>query len=94
MRIAVTGGAGYIGSHTCTLLLAAGHDVLIIDNFNNSKSDVLDRIEKVAGVRPRINQTDITQADALSAVFSDYRPDAVLHFAGLKAVGEAVENPL
>lgn len=94
MRIAVTGGAGYIGSHTCTLLLEAGHDVLIIDNFSNATPDVPGLISQISGKQPEVSQTDITNPEALEAVFSTYKPEAVLHFAGLKAVGEAVENPL
>lgn len=94
LRIAVTGGAGFIGSHTCSLLLEAGHQVLIVDNFANAEDDVPDRIAAVAGRAPEVARVDILDAGALSAAFGAFRPQAVVHFAGLKAVGEAVEQPL
>jgi UDP-glucose 4-epimerase len=93
-EILVTGGAGYIGSHTAVELLAAGHDVFIIDNLCNSKASVLDRIERIAGRRPRFEQADIRDRTALQRLFSARRFDAVIHFAGLKAVGESVARPL
>lgn len=94
MRIAVTGGAGYIGSHTVVLLLEAGHDVLIVDSFANAESDVPDRVAALAGKTPSVAVCDITEAEALGRALSGFIPEAVIHFAGLKAVGEAVENPL
>ncbi len=94
MRIAVTGGAGYIGSHTVVELLEADHDALIIDTFANSSPVVLDRIEKLTGRRPEIAEVSITDGPALQAALARFRPDAVIHFAGLKAVGESSEIPL
>ena len=94
MRIAVTGGAGYIGSHTVTLLLEAGHDVLIIDSFANAAEDVPDRVAGIAGRGAGICRADITEPESYRAALAAFEPDALIHFAGLKAVGEAVENPL
>ena len=92
--ILVTGGAGYIGSHAAVELLAAGHDVFIVDNLCNSKASVLDRIERIAGRRPGFARIDVRDRGALRDLFSSHRFDAVMHFAGLKAVGESVEKPL
>ena len=94
MRITVTGGAGYIGSHTCSLLLKAGHQVQIIDSFANAKPDVPDRIHEVSGHTPDVVSADITDRAALGSALAAFQPEAVVHFAGLKAVGEAVSNPL
>ena len=94
MKYLVTGGTGYIGSHMVVELMAAGHDVVIIDNLSNSKSSVLDRIERIAGRRPLFERIDVRDRPALRKVFSANRVDAVAHFAGLKAVGESVEKPL
>ena len=93
-NILVTGGAGYIGSHTCVELLAAGYNLVIIDNYSNSKPAVLDRIEKIAGIRPAFMEVDIRDRGALRDVFRQHAIDAVIHFAGLKAVGESVAQPL
>ena len=92
--ILVTGGTGYIGSHTVVELMAAGNDVLIVDNLCNSKASVLDRIERIAGRRPGFAQLDVRDRVALRKLFSAHRVDAVIHFAGLKAVGESVTRPL
>jgi UDP-glucose 4-epimerase len=92
--ILVTGGTGYIGAHTVVELLAAGHDIFIIDNLCNSKASVIDRIERIAGRRPRFAQLDIRDRGGLRKLFAAQRFDAVIHFAGLKAVGESVEKPL
>jgi UDP-glucose 4-epimerase len=92
--ILITGGAGYIGSHTVVELLAAGHEVFIIDNLCNSKASVLERIERIAGRRPEFARIDIRDRAALRNLFSEHRFDAVMHFAGLKAVGESVARPL
>ena len=93
--ILLTGGAGYIGSHTCILLLQAGYDVVIIDNLCNSDISVLERIEKLAdGRKPEFVQADIRDEAALDKLFNKYNIYAVIHFAGLKAVGESVEKPL
>lgn len=92
MRVLVTGGAGYIGSHTVVELLAAGHQVIIVDNLCNSKASVLDRVERIAGRRPAFVQADIRDRAALAQALAGC--DAVIHFAGLKAVGESVAQPL
>jgi len=92
--ILITGGTGYIGSHTAVELLVAGHDVFIIDNLCNSKASVLDRVERIAGKRPEFAQVDIRDRTALRALFSGHQFDAVIHFAGLKSVGESVAKPL
>lgn len=93
-KILVAGGAGYIGSHTCVELAAAGFDYLIVDDFSNSKPQVIDRLEIITGHRPRLVEANICDRAAMSKVFSEYRPDAVIHFAGFKAVGESVAEPL
>ncbi len=92
--ILVTGGAGYIGSHTVVELLASGQDLLVFDNLSNSSPKVFDRLEKICGQRPRFVEGDIRDAAALESLFSTYPIDSVIHFAGLKAVGESVEQPL
>ena len=93
-NILVTGGTGYIGSHTAVELMAAGHDVFIIDNLRNSKASVLDRIQRIVGRRPQFEQVDVRDRPALRRLLASHRFDAVIHFAGLKAVGESVEKPL
>ena len=93
-KILVTGGAGYIGSHTVVELLGAGYDVVVADNLCNSKASVIDRIERVAGRRAQFVQLDIRDRAGLRALFAGHSFDAVLHFAGLKAVGESVAKPL
>lgn len=92
--ILVTGGTGYIGSHTVVELMLAGLEVLIVDNFCNSKATVLERIERIAGRRPGFVEADVRDREAMRALFADYRFDAVIHFAGLKSVGESVAQPL
>ena len=92
--ILVTGGAGYIGSHTVVEMLAAGLDLLIFDNFSNSSPRVLDAIERISGQRPLLVEGDVRDKAGLRKVFSDHPIGAVIHFAGLKAVGESVEHPL
>lgn len=94
MRILVTGGAGFIGCHTAVALLEAGHDVTILDNFANASRDVPERVATVAGRAPALIEADLTDTDALAAAMARARPEAVIHFAGLKAVGEAVAQPL
>jgi len=93
--ILVTGGTGFIGSHTTVELQNAGYDVVIVDNLSNSKADVVDGIEKITGIRPAFEEVDCCDKDALDAVFNKY-PDTcgVIHFAASKAVGESVEKPL
>lgn len=94
MNILVTGGAGYIGSHTCVELLQAGHSVFIIDNFCNSSPVVVDRLCAIAGRVPDLARADIRDRAALKRIFSENQFDAVIHFAGLKAVGESVSEPI
>lgn len=94
MRVAVTGGAGYIGSHTVVCLQEAGHETLILDSFLNAEVDVPDRIAVITGLRPAVARVDVTDPPTLTKALQDFAPDAVLHFAGLKAVGEAVTEPL
>lgn len=92
--ILVTGGCGYIGSHTCVELINLHHDVIIVDNLYNSSIKVLDRIKKITGVKPKFYQVDILDRAALDQVFAENKIDAVIHFAGYKAVGESVAIPL
>ena len=94
MKILVTGGTGYIGSHTVVELMSKGHECVIVDNLYNSSVDVLDKIEKICGKRPVFYKTDILDKDALEDIFKENKFDAVIHFAGLKAVGESVKIPL
>lgn len=94
MNILVTGGAGYIGSHTCVELLNAGYEVVIIDNFCNSKPEVINRIQKITSKTVALIQGDVRDKDFLRTVFKQYTIKAVIHFAGLKAVAESVANPL
>ncbi len=94
MNILVTGGLGFIGSHTVVELLSAGHTPIIVDNLVNSKPAVLDRIEKITHVRPEFFELDLCDKPALNQVFASHHIDAVIHFAGLKAVGESVSKPL
>jgi UDP-glucose 4-epimerase len=94
MRVLVTGGAGYIGSHTVLLLLEAGHEVAVVDNLCNSSEESLRRVEQLTGKRVRFHRADLLDREAIEGVFAAERPTAVLHFAGLKAVGESVSQPL
>ena len=94
MSVLVTGGAGYIGSHTCVELLAAGFEVTVFDNFCNSNPESLTRVERITGKSLRRVRGDVRDGAALVAALQECRADAVIHFAGLKAVGESVENPL
>ena len=94
MRILCTGGAGYIGSHTALELLCAGHDVTIVDNFVNSQPESVRRIGQLAGREAELIEADVSDAAAMERLFSEHEFDAVIHFAGLKAVGESVEKPL
>ena len=94
MKVLVTGGAGYIGSHTCVELLKAGHELVIVDNFVNSKPEALDAIRQITGRDFAFVQADLRDRDAMMKVFDEHPIDAVIHFAGLKAVGESVAKPL
>ena len=93
-NILVTGGAGYIGSHTCVELLNAGHSVVVLDNLSNSSAESLARVQQLTGKTLQFIQGDIRDAAALDAVFAQHQIDAVIHFAGLKAVGESQQIPL
>ena len=94
MSILVTGGAGYIGSHTCVELLNAGYDVVVVDNLSNSCAEALKRVEEITGKSLTFYETDILNKEDLIQVFEKESIDSVIHFAGLKAVGESVEKPL
>ena len=94
MNVLVTGGAGYIGSHTVVELIKAGHTPVIVDDLSNSKAETIDRIETITGEQPVFFQMDCADADALRPVFEYYEVDAVIQFAGYKAVGESVRKPL
>ncbi|WP_188497306.1 UDP-glucose 4-epimerase GalE [Pullulanibacillus pueri] len=94
MTVLVTGGAGYIGSHTCVELLRAGYKVIILDNFSNSKQEVLHRVQSISGKSFKCYQVDLLDSMEIRRVFVENNINAVIHFAGLKAVGESVEKPL
>ena len=94
MKILVTGGCGYIGSHTCVLLLGNGYEVVVIDNLSNSKKEVISKIENITGKSVKFYRGDVRDKELLTKIFSDEGIDAVIHFAGLKAVGESVKLPL
>ena len=94
MKILVTGGAGYIGSHACVELQQAGHDVVVFDNFSNSHPQALQRVGQLTGRQPALVRGDIRDQDAIEAALRQHGCQAVIHFAGLKAVGESVEQPL
>lgn len=94
MKVLVTGGAGYIGSHTCVELLNAGHDILVVDNLSNSSAESLRRVEQITGRKAPLECIDIRDGGALERIFAENHFDAVIHFAGLKAVGESVSQPL
>lgn len=93
-RVLVTGGAGYIGSHTCIQLLAAGYQLLVLDNFSNSSPEALRRVNAISGTEVAFIEGDINDAALLNQLFQYHHIDAVIHFAGLKAVGESVQQPL
>jgi len=94
MKIVVTGGAGYIGTHTCVVLLEQGHEAIIVDNLCNSKPAAVERVRELSGKDVRFYEKDVCDEEAMREIFRRERPDAVIHFAGLKAVGESVEQPL
>ncbi|WP_081962941.1 UDP-glucose 4-epimerase GalE [Desulfosporosinus sp. HMP52] len=94
MKIVVTGGAGYIGSHTCIELIEAGHTVIIVDNLCNSQEETIERIKQITRKNITYYLNDVTDESAINTIFSKHRIDAIIHFAGLKAVGESVEKPL
>ncbi len=94
MNVLVTGGAGYIGTHTCVELLNAGHHIVVFDNFYNSSSDSIERVKKITGKDFPFYECDMLDKEALNRIFSENKIDSVIHFAGYKAVGESVEKPL
>jgi len=93
-KILVTGGAGYIGSHTVVTLIEQGYEPVILDNYSNSQPAVIDRVEQITSVRPTVINADIQDRSVLKALFGKHEFDSVIHFAGLKAVGESVSKPL
>lgn len=93
MRIFVTGGAGYVGSHTVVALLEAGHQLEIIDNFANSSADILEQVALLAGQKCKTHQADVTDLPKLTEILTAFKPDIVFHFAGRKSVAESVERP-
>ena len=94
MKVLVTGGAGYIGSHTVVELLNEGNEVVIIDDFSNSQIEVLNRVKEITGKDFDFYEFDLADKDKLRDVFTNHKIDSVIHFAGYKAVGESVEIPL
>ena len=94
MKILVTGGCGYIGSHTCVELLNSDYDVVVVDNLSNSKEDVIGKIESITGKKVKFYKEDVCNYEALNSIFDNEKIDAVIHFAGFKAVGESVSKPL
>ena len=94
MNVLLAGGAGYIGSHTCVELLNAGHDVIVADNFSNSCPEAIKRVEEITGKKVPLYEADVCEKDAVDKIFAENKIDAVIHFAGLKAVGESCEKPV
>lgn len=94
MAILTTGGAGYIGSHTCIELTKAGYDVIVVDNLDNSSEKSLERVEKIVGKKIKFYKEDVRDREAMRRIFTENKIDAVIHFAGLKAVGESVAKPI
>ena len=94
MKILVTGGAGYIGSHTCIELIKAGHEPVVVDSYVNSFPEATRRVEKITGKKVKAYEADIRDRKALDRIFSENKFDFVIHFAGLKAVGESCAKPL
>ena len=94
MRVLVTGGAGYIGSHTCVELLETGHEVFVVDNLCNGHVAGLERVRGITNCELQFMNADIRDTNALDVIFNTFKPDAVIHFVGLKAVGESVADPV
>ena len=93
MKVLVTGGAGYIGSHTCLELLRSGHEVSVVDSLYNGSKEALTRVQRLSNRSLEFNHCDVRDEDVLDGIFDQFKPDAVIHFAGLKAVGESVTEP-
>ena len=93
-KVLLTGGTGYIGSHTAVEMISAGYDIVIADNLSNSEAVVIDRIEEITGLRPDFYPYDVADKEKMREVFSEQDIFSVIHFAGLKAVGESVQKPL
>ena len=94
MKVLLTGGTGFIGSHTAVEVLQSGYDIVIADDLSNSEESVIDRIEKITGRRPAFYHINVSNKAALSRLFEEQSINAVIHFAGFKAVGESVKKPL
>ena len=94
MKVLLTGGAGYIGSHTVIEMCEAGHEVVVVDNFSNSSPKAMLRVEEILGKKIPLYEADVADADAMDRIFREHKIDAVVHFAGFKAVGESVQKPL
>ena len=94
MNVLLTGGAGYIGTHTCIELINAGHTVVVADNFSNSSPKAIERVEEITGKKIPLYNIDVCDVEALDKLFAENKIDAVIHFAGLKAVGESCEIPV
>lgn len=94
MKILVTGGLGFIGSHTCVELSKKGHEVIIVDNLYNSKEEVIDKLEQITGIKFKLYKYDLLEKEKIEEIFEENKIDAVIHFAGYKAVGESVKKPL
>ena len=94
LKVLVTGGAGYIGSHTCVELLEAGHEVFVVDNLCNGHESALDRVQSITNCELQFMNADIRDSSVLDKIFNEFKPEAVIHFAGLKAVGESVADPI
>ena len=94
MRVLVTGGSGYIGTHTCVELLEAGHEVFVVDNLCNGHEAALDRVQSITNCELQFMNADIRESNALYKIFKTFKPEAVIHFAGLKAVGKSAANQL
>ncbi|MFK7829473.1 MAG: UDP-glucose 4-epimerase GalE [Congregibacter sp.] len=93
-RVMLTGGAGYIGSHSCVAFREAGFEVALLDNLSNSSAQVIERLERILGEAPQLFQADIRDEESVEVALKEFKPDAVIHFAGLKAVGESVDEPV
>lgn len=93
-KVLVTGGTGYIGSHTIVELIDAGYDVVVVDNLSNSNAKVVDHIKEITGIKPELIEADVRDETTIKKIFDEHKFEAVLHFAGLKSVGESVEKPL